>query len=236
MYKVLITTSGTGSRLKELTEKTNKSLIEINGKAVISHIIESYPETIELVITVGYFGDRVKQYTSEQYPTRKITFVTINKYEGEGTSLGYSMLQAADKLQCPFIFHCNDTLVKGTIPSPESYNWNGGSKGIDASVYNEKSFSSFLVKDGKVTRMQPKGVTPFDYFHIGLVGLKDHNQFWLELQKAYEQNPLDTSLNDCIAISAMLKKGIKFNVINFHYWYDTGNLTSLNHTLKEKTS
>jgi choline kinase len=199
MYKVLITTSGTGSRLKELTKNTNKALIKINGKAVISRIIESYPENIELVITVGYFGTSVKDFIYQLYPTRKITFVDIDNFDGEGSSLGYSMLQAADRLQCPFIFHCNDTLVEGTIPSPENYNWNGGSKGIDSSVYNEKSYSSFLAKDGKMTQMQAKGITPFDYFHIGLVGFKDFTSFWKNLKVAYQRNPLDSTLNDCVA-------------------------------------
>ena len=41
-FKVLITTSGLGSRLGELTDYTNKSLVRINDKPSLSHIIESY--------------------------------------------------------------------------------------------------------------------------------------------------------------------------------------------------
>ena len=39
-YKVLITTSGIGSRLGKLTDFTNKSLVRIGDKPAISHIIE----------------------------------------------------------------------------------------------------------------------------------------------------------------------------------------------------
>ena len=42
-YKVLITTSGLGSRLGELTDYTNKSLVRVTDKPAISNIIESYP-------------------------------------------------------------------------------------------------------------------------------------------------------------------------------------------------
>jgi dTDP-glucose pyrophosphorylase len=38
-YKVLLTTSGLGSRLGNLTKFTNKSLVRIGDKPVISHII-----------------------------------------------------------------------------------------------------------------------------------------------------------------------------------------------------
>jgi len=47
-YKVLITTSGIGSRLGDLTDYTNKALIRIGDKAAISHIIEMYPTDTEL--------------------------------------------------------------------------------------------------------------------------------------------------------------------------------------------
>ena len=42
-YKVLITTSGIGSRLGDLTDFTNKSLVRIGDKPAISHIIDMYP-------------------------------------------------------------------------------------------------------------------------------------------------------------------------------------------------
>ena len=42
-YKVLITTSGIGSRLGNLTNFTNKSLVRIGEKPAISHVIEHYP-------------------------------------------------------------------------------------------------------------------------------------------------------------------------------------------------
>ena len=43
-HKVLITTSGIGSRLGKLTDFTNKSLVRIGDKPAISHIIEHYPK------------------------------------------------------------------------------------------------------------------------------------------------------------------------------------------------
>ena len=45
-YKVLLTTSGLGSRLGNLTKFTNKSLVRIGDKPAISYIIDSYDENV----------------------------------------------------------------------------------------------------------------------------------------------------------------------------------------------
>ncbi|MBU3935617.1 hypothetical protein KJ909_02990 [Patescibacteria group bacterium] len=227
MYKVLVTTSGMGSRLGELVADTNKSLVLLKEKPIIDYIIESYPENVEIVFTLGYFGDKVKKYLVKNYPKRKFTYVVVDKYQGEGSSLGYSMLMAERQLQCPFIFHCNDTLANGPIPSPEEYNWNGGSKGQDVELFNTQRYSSFSVKNGFLTVMNRKGATDFDLFHIGLVGFKDYGEFWKNLRGLYEANPNDSSLNDCAAMQVMLRDGFKFKSVEFPRWLDTGNLEVL---------
>ena len=87
-YKVLITTSGLGSRLGELTDYTNKCLVRVTDKPAISHIVESYPTNTSFVITLGHFGSHVKQFLQLAYPERNFTFIEIDKYKGEGSSLG----------------------------------------------------------------------------------------------------------------------------------------------------
>jgi choline kinase len=235
MYKVLITTSGTGSRLKELTKDTNKALIPLMGKKIIDFIIEKYPEEIELILTVGYKGELVKNYVKKKYPTRNITFVTIDLFEGPGSSLGYSMLQAKELLQCPFIFHCNDTIVLDQIPSPSNYNWNGGAKGNNPHIFNTTHYASFNVKNGNMESIQPKGASSFDYFHIGLAGFKDYQEFWSKLESEYKQNSNDSALNDVAAINQMLQKNIPFKAVEFKNWYDTGNLDGFNNAKKTLT-
>jgi hypothetical protein len=103
-YKVLITTSGIGSRLGELTNYTNKSLIRIGKKPTISYIVERYSDDVEIVITLGYFGKHVREFLQMAYPEKIFTFIDVDKYTGEGSSLGYSLLNTSD------IISENDTL------------------------------------------------------------------------------------------------------------------------------
>lgn len=230
-YRVLITTSSTGSRLKDLTKNTNKSLVKVGEKMVIDYIIQSYPQDIELVVTLGYYGNKVKKYLEKKYPQRRFIFINIDRYQGEGSSLGYSMLAAREYLQCPFIFHCNDTLVFDPVPEPR-VNWNGGSLGNDPKLYNTQSYSSFSVKGEKMISLNPKGAESFDYFHIGLVGIKDFTPFWEALDEAYRASPNDSTLNDVVAMKKMISDGIEFVAREFKGWHDTGNLPVLDHTIK----
>src|SRR6185436_15978389 len=117
-YKVLITTSGIGSRLGELTKNTNKALIKVAGKPALSYIIDSYPKDMEFVVTVGYLKEQVIDFIKSNYPHLNVTFAEVDKFDGPGTSMGYSMLQARKYLQCPFIIQCNDTLVFEAIADP----------------------------------------------------------------------------------------------------------------------
>lgn len=226
-YKVLITTSGLGQRLGDITKYTNKSLVRIGKKPAISYIIESYPKNIELIITTGYFGDQVKNFIKLAYPERKITFVNIKKYQGKGSSLGYSMLCAKKYLQCPFIFHAADTIViNEKIPTPDT-DWSGGFKGEGAAQY-----SSFKTNNNKILKINPKNDLDFDYLHIGLIGIKNYHNFWSTLNNLYKKNPNDSTLNDCAAINEMLKNKKEFIVKEFKNWFDTGNVESLNKARK----
>jgi choline kinase len=222
-YKVLITTSGTGSRLGEITQYTNKSLVKVGKKPAISYIIESYPKNTEFVVTVGYFGDQVCDFLKLVYPDRVFRFVKVDKYQGTGSSLGYSMLQAASQLQCPFIYHACDTIVSGIkIPSPKT-NWIGGFRGEGSSHY-----ASFDVVNGRVEKMHDKGMMDPDFLHIGLVGIREYESFWRVLRDLYKKDQHNSSLNDVEAIATMIEKGERFGVVEFGTWHDIGNVESLN--------
>jgi hypothetical protein len=146
----------------------------------------------------------------------------VKNFSGPGSSLGLSMLKASPHLHCPFIFHCNDTLVFNPIPNPTKHNWNGGSRGTGSQIYNSTNYSSFQIINRNVKIIQKKGSKKYDYLHIGLVGIKNYRLFWQELRTAYKKNPQDSSLNDVVAINSMLNKGVKFKVQVFTSWLDTG--------------
>jgi CTP:phosphocholine cytidylyltransferase-like protein len=218
-FKVLITTSGVGSRLGELTNFTNKALVRVGKKPAISYIIESYPTNTEFVITCGYYGDQIKDFLKLVYPELSFTFVDVDNYKDKGSSLGYSMLKSMEYLQCPFIYHAADTVVTDRIPPPDT-NWLGYCSKENYSQYRTIDLINYKIFD--------KGHIGSNLAYIGLCGIKDYNSFWESLQRKYSENIYDETLSDCHAINEIINKSWKFK--KFDNWYDIGNVSELNKT------
>ena len=217
-FKVLITTSGLGSRLGNLTNYTNKSLVRVGDIPAISHIVEKYPEQTSFVITLGHFGSYIKQFLLITYPERDFTFVEVDKYKGSGSSLGYSILQAKEELQCPFIFHASDTILTDEDSIPNlSNNWCAGAFKEETSQYR-----TLKINQGKVEFINEKGEINFDFPYIGLSGIKDYKLFWQCLSNLENRE----SLSDVHVINEMLKT-TQFNFHKISNWLDIGNVNEL---------
>jgi NDP-sugar pyrophosphorylase family protein len=227
-YKVLLTTSGLGSRLGELTDYTNKCLVRIGNKPAISLIIENYPIDTEFVVTLGYYGEYVRDFLELAYPERNFTFVEVDNYRGPKSSLGYSILQARDHLQCPFIFNACDTLFsdKKVIESALKLNENFciGEVREDSTQY-----ATLLCDNDKLVEIKQKGEMNYDYAYVGFCGIKDYELFWNLLSETIKQNPFYNSLHEGIIINKMLKK-VEFRCLKTNCWLDIGNVGELEKT------
>lgn len=224
-YKVLLTTSGLGSRLGNLTKFTNKSLVRVGDKPIISHIIESYPNDVEFVVTLGHYGSHVKQYLTLAHSDRQIEFVEVDNYMGEGSSLLYSISLCEDHLQCPFIFHACDTILSSDYISKIDFssNWSVGGNGS-----NSQSYRTINSLNGKIASINEKGEQNFDYVYVGVSGILQYEVFW-DICKSSLKSLKSSDLSDCHVI----RKMNDFSIINVDYWYDIGNIDSLK-TTREK--
>lgn len=219
---VLITCSGLGSRLGELTDYTNKSLVRVGDKAVISHIIESYPYDTNFVVTIGHYGDHVRQYLNICHNRRNIRFVEIDKFEGVGSSLAYSMLCAEQFLQCPFIFHACDSITEIHNFQDKNCVW------VSDKVDNINDYRTILSNGTDLRVIKDKGMTTAGDVYIGKCFISDYVEFWKSLRSVYEERgKFDNTLSDCHAINKMLSEGHKFLVKKTNDWADIGNTQSL---------
>ena len=112
---VFIPSAGTGSRLGHYTKYINKTLLPAGKLPVLSHIIDFYPPKTEFLIALGYKGDQIKNFIKIFYPKRKINFVEIENYNGNGSSLTHTIKISLDKINSEFIFHANDSILKDKI-------------------------------------------------------------------------------------------------------------------------
>ena len=216
---IFISTAGTGSRLEHLTKFQNKSLVSVNHKPIISHIIENIPKESNLVVALGHKGDYVKQYLKLVYPKHKIKFIKILKYSGEGSGLGLTLFKSKSKLQKPFLFIPCDTIVfNQKIKLDENYlgykkiNNNGQYRSI-------KSKKNNLIKILEKSNFKKKINA-----YTGIVFVKDFKNFW---KNADQKNKKFIEQGETFLIN----KSIEDKTINYKLkklnWFDTGNKRAL---------
>ncbi len=219
-YKVFIPSAGVGSRLGELTRDKNKALVRVAGKETIGHIVEKFPKNIEIVIALGYKGEQIRSFLENNYHDKKFTFVGIDNFDGPGSGLGYTMLQAENHLQCPFIFITNDAIVLEEIPKPD-INFLGYSSERDLA-----QFRSIKLDGDNILELYEKGAISDARPYIGIAGIKDFEEFWKVLKNDKEDF---MKIGESAGIRHMLRKEIVFKGIFFN-WFDTGNLRDLERT------
>jgi len=171
-----ILAAGIGSRLENFSDHINKGLLPLDNKAIISHLIDRTPKDYDIIIVLGYKGKMIEEYCKAAHSDRNFTFVTVDKYEGDGTGPGYSISQAKKYLQRPFIWVTADTIITDDLP-PVEYNWLGLYPTSIPQLY-----STANVKDGNVVDFKNKSKDGYEYAFIGLAGVYDYKIFWNELK------------------------------------------------------
>tara|TARA_Y100000590_G_scaffold469869_1_gene660252 strand:- start:4176 stop:5768 length:1593 start_codon:yes stop_codon:yes gene_type:complete len=223
-YRVCIPTAGIGYRVKKASNNLNKSLLSINNKAAISHIINCFPKNLEFVIPIGYKGHLVREYLQLAHPKIKFYFVNVKKFKGKGSGLGYTLLKAKKYLQCPFIFISCDTLISEKIKNIPNHNWIGYSSQKLSNQYRKveldkkKNVKNFLGKNSKKKKNCKN--------YIGLAGIKDFKEFWSNMKK--DQNSIMDG--EVAGIRQFKNKNIKSYKFK---WHDIGNLKSYNRAKSE---
>ena len=214
-YKLCILAAGTGERMLPLTKDINKALLPINGKAVISHIIEKHSESTEIVVAVNYEKNKIKEYLDCAYSSRKIIYVEVPKISGKGSGPGYSLICCKEYLNQPFILTTVDTLFDGVCPDP-SQNWMGISF-----VKNPSSYCTALIDSNKnlIRSLIDKKENGTNFAFIGIAGIYDYKAFFNSLIS--DKSEINGEIQVSNGFQGLIKKNLK--PINFE-WYDTGSL------------
>lgn len=217
--QVLIPSAGVGSRLGKLTQRINKAMIQINGQAVISHIINLYPKETEFIVCLGHKGNLLKQYLEIVHPDKKFNFVEVDNYEGPGSGLGYTLKQAEKRINGPFYFHTNDAIFTKKIPKFDSDTIILSTNNIDSRDFRTVSINE---KNSTIKKFYDKTNTKLDnvFTYTGVAYIKNFEKFKYFL----ENISIEIGESDYF----IKKIGGDTNYFLASDWIDIGSINGLN--------
>jgi len=218
--KVIIPLAGLGTRLRPHTYTKPKPLINVAGKPMLAHILDKFRglDVEEYIFIVGYLGDQIEKYVSQQYGF-KARYVVQHEMLGQA----HALWLCRDYVNGPVFMVFGDTYfeadlsdVKGQpqdsiayvreVPDPRRF----GVAAVGADGYVEK----FVEKPSSMENRL--AVIGMYYFTDGVALM----QACSELMENRIQTKGEYFLTD--AINLMIPKGHRFVTRPVVEWRDTG--------------
>ena len=222
--RAIIPVAGVGSRLRPHTYTLPKVLLNVAGKPILGHILDTLVEEgiTSVTFIVGYMGDLVEQYVSEQYDLQA-NFVVQESREGLGHAIWLARRDLGDE---PVLIILGDTIFDvdlGPVLASES-----SALGVRY-VDDPRRFGVVETNGARVVRLVEKPENPTT--NLAIVGLYFiHNPGLLaqaldELVENDERTRGEFQLTD--ALQKMIDQGEPFTTFPVEGWFDCGKPETL---------
>lgn len=233
--KALIPVAGEGTRLRPHTYTIPKALLNVAGKPILGHIIDTLIEAgiEEFCFITGYMGDRIRQWAEEKYDIPMAWVI-----QKETLGLGHAILMAEKEIAgAPVFIILGDTIFDADLQSV--LDKGGNTLGV-MEVEDPSRFGVVVVEGEKVVRLVEKPDQPISFLAIAGLYLVSDTDLLIESLKKMVEDDIRTrgeyQLTD--ALSIMIEKGAVFRTFNLEAWYDCGIIATTlatNRALLEKT-
>lgn len=156
--KIVMLAAGRGERLGPLTDKVPKPLIEVAGRPIIEHILDSLVKVpdVKIGIVVGHLGDQITKMLGSQYRGVGISYI----FQKQILGTGHATLLAREFIGSdPFVLYLADTYIVDDLRKIVERLVKGKNNGIVVSrVSKEKALRSgqVLLSNDKVVDMIEK--------------------------------------------------------------------------------
>lgn len=171
--KAVVLAAGIGKRMRPLTNGRPKALVELGGKPLLEHVLQSLEGAgvKEAVIVTGYLGEKVRERFGKRFGKLKLSYVRQRIPMGTA----HALLKARKKIggSNRFLVGSADVIVKASL-------WKSlaSKKGFDAVVAlrreaNPKRFGVALVSGKKLMQIveKPLGKIESNLVNVGAYAL-----------------------------------------------------------------
>lgn len=122
---LVILAAGRGTRIGRVGESLHKALVPLDGRAIISHMIDRTPDNVKIVIGVGHRHQQIRDYLALAHPERVFTVQYIDGWNLPDGGPGHTLVQCRPHVTGRLTFTSCDTLwdEDDNIFSPTNYSW-----------------------------------------------------------------------------------------------------------------
>ncbi len=218
--KVIIPMAGFGKRLRPHTYSRPKPLIPVAGKPLLGHIMDQFADVDvdEFVFIVGYLGDQVEKYVSENYDVQA-SFVEQRELLGQA----HALWLAREHLSGPVVILFVDTVCDADLSRLDRAD--ADAIAFVKEVDDPRRFGVVVLDDdGYVTRFIEKPDTMENKLAvIGFYYLKEAAQL-VEPIKELLDRQIRTKGEYYLAdaFQLMIESGARFRTERVRLWLDCG--------------
>jgi glucose-1-phosphate thymidylyltransferase len=220
--QIVIPLAGFGKRLRPHTFTKPKPLINVAGKPVLGHVLDTFAaldNVDEIIFIVGHLGEQIEEYVTKDYPHLRARYFKQEELNGQSTAI----YLARDYLRGPMLMVFVDTIIKTDLAhlkdeTADAVTW---VKAVD----DPRRFGVAEVgPDGTVKRLIEK---PSDMRNnLVVVGFYYFKQSENLMDAIREQIERDIRTQNeyflADAINLMLERGLKMRVQRVDVWQDCG--------------
>ena len=234
--KAIIPAAGVGTRLRPHTHTMPKALVQVAGKPILGYILDelSVLDVEELIIIVGYMGDKIKNYVDTHY-----NFKTIYVVQKQRLGLGHAINLARDYVEGqPVLITLDDTIFDMDLVTivQDDYSYIGAKE-----VDDPRRFGIIELENGFIKRLIEKPENPpTNTAIVGVYYIQNSSLLFDCLQKLIDEDirtKNEYQLTD--GLQLMLERGEKLKVASVSGWHDCGKpetLLATNRYLLQKHS
>ncbi len=232
-YKYCFLAAGAGHR-NFFSKNSHKALLPLDNRTVLSLLLEKLDPEIPIVMAIGHNGELLQEYMSLVHPDHQVTFITIDKIEGQGAGPGYSLLQCKSELMCPFVLLNCDSYIEQMIPPPIE-NWMGVCKVPVPDPYcllgTRGDFVEAIMDKPSYRKIAESPYEPDDTLNnafTGLAGIFNYETFWDGLGNNPQERAGELQVSN--GFESLIPKNLKIH--RFFQWLDTGTDKSYSEALE----
>lgn len=177
----VILAAGRGTRIGRVGQSLHKALVPLNGRAVLSHLIDLAPCDAEIIICLGHRSEQLMEYIDLAHPHLNPTYVPVNGWDDVGGGPGWSLWSARHAIgdERPVTVVTCDTLWE-----PDNSLWTSstswaGVAAIPAGTKPER-WCRIVEVDGKLHVVDKRPDGPSGSAWVGLARIlpEDLDLFW----------------------------------------------------------